>query len=108
MAILTWLVVVHVLMPRLLLFGRRKLSTMVLVGAIIAWSCELAVVAATGGEYTPWQGFIIIMFMVPALLANDAQRHGLVKTFWGITLTALGVFAGMWLLVAALTAAGIE
>lgn len=107
-AILTWLVVVHVLMPRLLLFGRRKLSTMVLVGAIIAWSCELAVVAVTGGEYTPWQGFTIIMFMVPALLANDAQRQGIKKTLWGITLTSLGVSAGMLLLMAALTAGGIE
>lgn len=106
-AVLTWLVVVYVLMPRLLLFGRRKLSTMVLVGAIIAWSCELIVVAATNGEYTPWQGFTIITFMVPALLANDAQRQGTEKTLWGITLTAIGVYAGMSLLMAALTAAGI-
>jgi hypothetical protein len=80
---------------------------MVLVGAIIAWSCELIVVAATNGEYTPWQGFTIITFMVPALLANDAQRQGTEKTLWGITLTAIGVYAGMSLLMAALTAAGI-
>lgn len=105
-AVLTWLVVVYGLMPRLLLFGRRKLSTMVLVGAIIAWSGELIVVAATGGAYTPWQGFTIITFMVPALLANDAQRQGPEKTLWGITLTGLGVYAGMAIFMAARTAAG--
>lgn len=106
-AVVTWFVVVRLLMPRLLLFGRRKLSTMVLVGAILGWAAEVAVVAWTGGDYVPWRGLTIITLMVPALLANDAQRQGWEKTAWGVTLTALGTFAVMNLLAVVLIAAGV-
>jgi len=106
-AVATWFVVVHLLTPRLLLFGRRKLSTMVLVAAILGWAAEIAVVNLTGGDYVPWRGLTIITLMVPALVANDAQRQGWEKTLWGVTLTALGTFAAMNLLAAALTAAGL-
>ena len=102
----TWFVVVHLLMPNLLLFGRRKLSTMVLVGAVLGWAAQLAVVAVTGGEHVPWPGFTVITLMVPALLANDAQRQGWERTLWGAALTALATFAAMNLLAAALGAAG--
>ncbi len=106
-AVATWFVVVHVLMPRLLLFGRRKLATMVLVGAILGWAAEVAVVAWTGGDYVPWRGLTIITLMVPALIANDAQRQGWEKTIWGVTLTSLGTFAVMNLLAAVLMAGGV-
>jgi len=96
----TWFIVVRLLMPRLLLFGRRKLSTMVLVGAIVAWSAEIAVTEITGGDYVPWRGLTVVTLMVPALLANDAQRQGWEKTIWGASLTAIGVFAAMNLLAA--------
>lgn len=94
-AVVTWWVVVHLLMPRLLLFGRRKLSTMVLVGALLSWSAELAVTAATSGDYVPWRGLTVMTLMVPALLANDAQRQGWEKTLWGAALTGVGVYAAM-------------
>lgn len=106
-ALATWFVVVHLLMPRLLLFGRRKLSTMVLVGAILAWSAELAVIAVTDGDYVPWRGLVVITFMVPALLANDAQRQGWEETLWGSGLTAVGVYGLMNLLTAAGLALGL-
>ncbi len=105
-AFATWLVVVHGLMPRLLLFGRRKLSTMVLVGAIVAWSAELAVTAATGGDYVPWRGLTVITLMVPALLANDAHRQGWERTLWGATLSSVGVYGVMNLVTAAGIALG--
>lgn len=103
----TWFVVVRLLMPRLLLFGRRKLSTMVLVGAILGWAAELVVVGLTDGDYVPWRGLTVITLMVPALLANDAQRQGWEKTAWGATLTATGTFAVMNLLAGALTVTGV-
>lgn len=106
-AVATWFVVVHLLMPRLLLFGRRKLSTMVLVGAILAWSAEIAVTAATDGAYVPWRGLTAITLMVPALLANDAQRQGWEKTLWGAGLTGIGVYAAMNLVTAVAVAAGV-
>jgi hypothetical protein len=44
--------------------------------------------------------------MVPALVANDAQRQGWERTAWGTTLTALGVFSLAELSAAAAIAAG--
>jgi hypothetical protein len=107
-AVATWLVVVRLLMPNLLLFGRRKLSTMVLVGAILGWAAQLAVSTATGGVHHPWPGFTVITLMIPALLANDAQRQGWERTVWGTGLTALGTFTAMNVLGAVLAAAGVS
>lgn len=106
-ALLTWFVVAKVVMPRLLIFGRRKLSTMVLIGALIAWSAELLVRAATDDGFVPWRGFILVPLMVPALLANDAQRQGIGRTAWGAAITTLAVFGAMNVLSAALGAAGV-
>lgn len=103
----TWVVVVKGLMPRLLLFGRRKLSTMVLVGSVLTWTAEIAVTAATRGAYEPWSGLTIITLMVPALLANDAQRQGWERTLWGTALTATGVYGVMNLATAVGLASGL-
>ncbi|MFW0787261.1 poly-gamma-glutamate biosynthesis protein PgsC/CapC [Gordonia sp. CPCC 206044] len=106
-AVITWFVVVKLLMPRLLIFGRRKLSTMVLVGAIVSWTAELLVTWYTDGDYIPWRGLTVATLMVPALLANDAQRQGWERTAWGSALTAVGVYAGTNFLAAAGIAAGL-
>lgn len=95
-AIITWLLVAKVIMPRLLVFGRRKLATMVLVGSVVAWTAEILVLETTG--YLPWTGFILMTLMVPALLANDAQRQGLERTLWGAAISSLAVYGVMNLL----------
>jgi poly-gamma-glutamate biosynthesis protein PgsC/CapC len=105
-ALATWWVVTRLVMPRLLIFGRRKLSTMVLIGGCIGWAAELLIVSATGGAYTPWSGFILMTLMVPALLANDAQRQGLERTLWGAGIATVGVYGTMNILAAGLIAAG--
>lgn len=107
MAAVTWAVVVKLLMPRLLLFGRRKLSTMVLVGAILTWSAEIVVSGATNGRFVPWEGLTVMTLMVPALLANDAQRQGWERTLWGAALTATGTFAVMNAVTAAAVASQV-
>lgn len=99
-ALVTYGIVSYLLMPRLLIFGRRKLSTMILVAAIVAWSGELLITALTDGAYAPWRGFTVITLLVPALLANDAQRQGIERTAWGAAIVALGVFGVVSLLVA--------
>lgn len=93
--IATYLFVTRVLMRQMLLFGRRKMSMMVLVGAIFAWSAELLLQQSTGGAYVPWSGFHVITLFVPALFANDAQRQGLYRTVWGTAVTAVAVFSLM-------------
>lgn len=106
-ALVTWFVVTRLVMPRLLIFGRRKLSTMILIGAIIAWSAELLLVRLTGGAYVPWSGFVLMTLMIPALLANDAQRQGVERTLWGAAITTLGVYGLMNVATAALLSAGV-
>lgn len=106
-AVATWWVVTRLLMPRLLLFGRRKLSSMILVGAIIGWSAELVTLWVTHGDYAPWLGLTVATLLVPALIANDAERQGWERTVWGTTMSGLGVFAGTNLLAAAAVAGGL-
>lgn len=92
-AIIVWLLVVKVIMPRMLVFGRRKLSTMVLVGALVSWSAEIVIVRLSNGDFIPWRGLTVATMIVPSLIANDAQRQGWEKTIWGVTMTTLGVLA---------------
>ena len=105
-ALATWFVVTKLIMPRLLVFGRRKLSTMVLVGAILAWGAEETVRGLTDDSYIPWSGFTVMTLMVPALLANDAQRQGVERTLWGAAIATLGVYGALNVLTAGLTAVG--
>jgi hypothetical protein len=98
----TWFVVVRLMMPRLLLFGRRKVSAMILVGALIGWSGELLIRSVTHGDYTPWLGLTVATLIVPALIANDAQRQGWERTLWGTALVGLGVYAATNLIAAPL------
>jgi len=44
--------------------------------------------------------------MIPALLANDAQRQGVERTLWGATLTTGAVYGCMNVVTAGLIAAG--
>ena len=106
-ATVTWFVVSKLVMPRLLIFGRRKLSTMVIVGAIIGWSAELIVRAATSDGHVPWRGFTLVTLMIPALLANDAQRQGLERTAWGSAITTLTVYGVINVLAAGLGSIGV-
>lgn len=91
-SVLIWCVVVKLLMPRLLIFGRRKMATMLMVGAVIGWSAELFLVQISNGDYVPWRGLTIATLLVPSLIANDAQRQGWERTLYGTTLNAFGVF----------------
>lgn len=106
MALVTYVVVTKFVMPHLLVFGRRKLSAMLLVGSILVWTAETLVIEVTNGAFQPWHGLVLMALMVPALLANDAQRQGVEKTLWGATLTTGAVYGCMNVVTAGLIAAG--
>lgn len=107
LAVVIYLVVTRAVMPNLLVFGRRKLSTMILVGAVIAWAAEAVAAHLTDGAFQPWKGFVLMSLMIPALLANDAQRQGLERTLWGAAIATLSVYGVMNLLHAGLAATGV-
>ena len=104
-AALAYLFVAGLLTRHALVFGRRRFGMTILIGAIFGWAGELGLQAFTNGRYAPWQGFNVITLVVPALLANDAQRQGLYRTLWGAGLTAVAVYSAMNLLEAARLAA---
>lgn len=107
-ALITWFVVTRILMPRLMLFGRRKLSAMLMVGAITAWTGEMLLQGLTERAYTPWLGLTVATLLVPALIANDAERQGWAKTGWGMSLTTCAVVAVTNLVGAAALAGGLQ
>ena len=94
--------VTRFLMHHMLIFGRRKLGMMILTAAIFSWVGEIVLSAITQERYIPWQGFHVITLMVPALLANDAQRQGLYRTVWGAGISTAAVFTVMGALQAGL------
>lgn len=106
-ALAIWWIVTRLVMPRLLVFGRRKLSAMLLVGSVVVWIAEATVVKVTDGAYQPWHGLVLMALMIPALLANDAQRQGLEKTLWGAALSTGLVYGVMNLLTAGLVAVDV-
>jgi poly-gamma-glutamate biosynthesis protein PgsC/CapC len=106
MALVTFFVVTRLVMPHLIVFGRRKLSAMLLVGSILVWTAEAAVIKVTNGAFQPWRGLVLMALMIPALLANDAERQGLEKTLWGAALTTGAVYGCMNVVTAGLIAAG--
>ena len=106
-ALITWFVAARILLPRLLLFGRRKLSCIVIFGALLAWTSELLVQWITDGRYSPAPALVIMALMIPALIANDAERQGWEKTAWGVGLATLGVFGVVNVLAVALAAGNL-
>lgn len=103
----TWLVVVKLIMPRLMLFGRRKLSVMVLFGALIGWTVELIARYATDGLWEPARGLTVMTVMLPALIANDVHRQGWERTAWGVSIGTFGVYGAVNLAAAVLLGTGL-
>jgi len=76
MALLTLLVVTRLIMPRVILWGRRKFAVMIICGALLSWGCEKLILPV----FQPWPVFDSIGLLIPALIANDAQRQGFLRT----------------------------
>jgi hypothetical protein len=92
-AVLTWVVVAKIIMPRMMIFGRRKLSSMVLFGALIGWT-GIAILNATVG-FNPGSAFPIMAMIVPALIANDTQRQGWLWSVLGLAMSGAAVLGVM-------------
>lgn len=89
-SILTYLFVTYFLKNNIILFGRTKLGVMILVGVVVSWAMEIAVINLTNGEYAPWSGFVIIMPMIVSLIATDFDRQGPIRTT-GATLVSASI-----------------
>ena len=99
-AIATYVLVHHGLKPIMIVFGRRKFATMIMVGASLSWvSLELIEQLVPGGLRLA--DMPIAVLAVPALLANDMERSSVVEVITGsvlgaaATLSSLLVLAGL-------------
>jgi poly-gamma-glutamate biosynthesis protein PgsC/CapC len=107
LALVIWYVVTRLVMPHVLIFGRRKLSSMIMVSAILAWPAAELIAWLSYGVFQPWKGFVLMSLMIPALVANDFERQGVEKTLWGATIATGFVFGSLNVVAAAFVAAGM-
>jgi hypothetical protein len=99
--IATWAFVVSVLQPRLILFGRRKFATMMLVSALTAWGGTWLFGGVLGLEFAAYQsvaGVTLTPLFVPGLIANDIHRAGPIKVVSGVVLGAAFTAGATWTL----------
>jgi poly-gamma-glutamate biosynthesis protein PgsC/CapC len=107
LAVTIWFVVTRLVMPYVLIFGRRKVSSMLMVSAILAWPAEAFLGDVSNGVFQPWKGFVLMSLMIPALVANDMQRQGLERTLWGAAIATGFVYGSVNVLWAGLIAVGL-
>ena len=116
----TYLIVTRLLMPWMILFGRRKFATMLLIAAIISWSLMWAGTALLGFEvnhYMSLGSIALTPLFLPGLLANDMHRASPLRVVGGVALggsfvipltlafemATAGVFPHVWIMVATLS-----
>jgi poly-gamma-glutamate biosynthesis protein PgsC/CapC len=104
-AVVTYLVVTRVLMDRMILFGRRKFSAMMLIASSISWSLLWFGERLFGEEFVAHYdlgALALTPLFVPGLLANDAQRTSPRAVVLGTALGGTFVVSTTWTLQAAI------
>lgn len=116
----TYLIVTRLLMPWMILFGRRKFATMLMVAALLSWSLMWAGTALLGFQvnyYMSLGSIALTPLFLPGLLANDMHRATPLRVVGGVALGAsfvipltlafetasAGVFPHLWVMVATLS-----
>ena len=107
-------------MPWIILFGRRKFATMLLIAAIISWTMLWAGSAFLRFEinhYMSLGSIALTPLFLPGLLANDMHRASPLRVVGGVALGAsfvipltlafemasAGIFPHLWIMVATLS-----
>ena len=86
---ITYLVVVGLLMPKQIMFGRRKFATMMLVSALLSWTSLLLAEQVLGyGKFMP-SAMVLAGLFLPGLFANDMERVGIPRVVQGTGLSLL-------------------
>jgi hypothetical protein len=91
-ALTTWFVVTKVMMPKMLLFGRRKFATMLIVAGIVSWLglwLGVTIFGVSSTAYATIASIPLTPVFVPGLLANDMERSGVARVVVGTTVGAL-------------------
>ena len=98
-AIGTNLIVTRVLMTRLILFGRRKFASMLMLSSAIVW-----ITVWTGQQIFPFalqehlgvSSLALTPLFLPGLLANDMQRASIARVLAGASVASIFVLSTTW------------
>ena len=82
------------LMARMIVFGRRKFSLMLITGSVIMWTAiGIASSAGIGVEQASNPQCIGIMILIPGLIANEIQRFGFRSVATGCVLSSAWIYS---------------
>jgi hypothetical protein len=98
-AAMTYVIVAKFLMKHMILFGRRKFSSMLLVSSSIAWSglwIGDRFLNATWEQHLGVGSLALTPLLLPGLLANDAQRTSPAKVLAGLIMAGSFVVSTTW------------
>ena len=105
----TWVIVTRLLMPSMILFGRRKFASMLVVAGLLSWTGMWLGVQLFGINSTAYATIASIPLtpvFVPGLLANDMERASLPRVAIGTAVGAVFVIPATLLTIALFTGAG--
>jgi poly-gamma-glutamate biosynthesis protein PgsC/CapC len=108
-AVGTWLVVTRLLMPSMILFGRRKFASMLVIAGLLSWVLlwiGVQILGVNSTAYATIASIPLTPVFVPGLLANDMERSSVSRVILGTTLGALFVIPATLLTIAVVTGAG--
>jgi poly-gamma-glutamate biosynthesis protein PgsC/CapC len=104
--LVTYVLVNYGLKPMMIVFGRRKFATTMMVGALLSWSClEIIDFVHPGG--IKMADMPIAALAVPALLANDMERSSVVEVLTGSVLAATATLSLVLVIVGVVDASAI-
>ena len=97
LAFVVYIFVARLLLPRMILFGRRRFTVTILTGAVFAMITESLV--HTYLPFEPFAGFNYIGIIVPGLIANEFVRENRpAGVLLGIGLVSTLTFSFVWLI----------
>lgn len=98
-AFATYLVVTKLLMPRLILFGRRKFATMLMLSSLMVWTALWfgdEVLSLSVSNHMRVSSLALTPLFLPGMLANDMQRTSPRRVLLGLSLAAGFVLTTTW------------
>ena len=107
----TYLIVAKFLMRHMILFGRRKFSSMLLVSSTIAWSGLWVgdrFLNATWEQHLGVGSLALTPLMLPGFLANDAQRTSPWAVVRGVCLAGTFAVTTTWWVESLVTGASLH
>lgn len=98
-ALVTYVIVTKGLMPWMILFGRRKFSTMLLLSSVLSWTGMILGQRLFHMDlvyYMTLSSVALLPLFVPGLVANDMERSGVLRVLSGLALGGAFVVPATW------------